>query len=125
MLYLGNIYSSRINMMINFFQEDGIGKGPTREFISTVTGEIQRQELGIWRDDQPFVRSCSRFLNYPQIGPGEDEKDIMVLPNTICGVYYRCSSCLHFTIVPCPEHKCITKQNRDKSMFFEENRQCV
>ncbi|KAK8807211.1 hypothetical protein WA158_003970 [Blastocystis sp. Blastoise] len=118
MTYLGNVVGSRFDIQIQFFNEEGVGQGPTREFVSLVTKEIQRQELGIWRNSEHFIYSSARMMNYPVFGPGEDEEDLTVLEHSICGVYTRCSDCLRINMYACPEHKSLLKHNRANDSMY-------
>jgi len=46
--------------LLNFFQiefkgEEGTGLGPTLEFYTLVSAELQRKDLGLWLCDDDFI----------------------------------------------------------------------
>lgn len=104
---------------MKFYDEDGIGTGPTKEFMTLFSKQIQRRELHIWNemDQEPFpFHSVLRMLNYPNRGPGEG----VVLKedsDEVDGAVLRCFKCACFNMFCCPEHHCFLSLDRSQSLL--------
>lgn len=102
------------SIQVKFAQEEGIGQGPTNEFVTLFGDEIQRRELHLWRDETPTPCTFStvvRLLNCPYRGPGEGVV-LNECTEDISGAILRCYSCACLNMWICPEHKCLLSVDR-------------
>lgn len=104
-------------MQVKFFDEEGVGTGPTKEFMTLLSDQLQRRELHLWNemDQEPYsYQSVVRMLNYPIRGPGEG----VVARETkedIDGAFLRCYKCACFNTYCCPTHDCLLSVDRMQS----------
>jgi len=57
-------------LQIEFRGEEGTGLGPTLEFYSLVSAELQRKDLGLWLCDDDFIeheREVQSFYQHLQL----------------------------------------------------------
>lgn len=67
---------------VQYFNECGVGEGPTLEFFTLVSHEIQRRDLHLWRTEELLVsvgKEDSRIVG-GDIGPGENTEDYVYAP---------------------------------------------
>jgi len=50
-----NLYAHNTNeiLEVNYYNESGVGEGPTLEFYTLMSQELQKRSLQLWRDDSP------------------------------------------------------------------------
>ncbi|KAF0700709.1 Aste57867_8763 [Aphanomyces stellatus] len=100
---------------IEYLGEVGTGLGPTTEFFSLVSQEIQAQHLNLWRHDGPEPRAAA-----PADESKPDETAAAVHPAMPIRGYHRiavvhCTTCGHIYFPTCSVHDILLTQSNDKS----------
>ena len=97
--------------------EEGIGSGPSKEFITMLSHQLQRRELHLWNesDQTPYpITSVVRMMNYPLRGP--EEGVVSELKNYHhSGAFLRCFKCACLNTACCPHHDCLLSVDRKES----------
>lgn len=98
---------------MKFFGEEGIGTGPTHEFLTLLCKEVQRRSLHLWNEstETPYpAKSVVRMLNYPARGP--DTALLEPCEDELNGAFLRCWKCACLMCFTCPEHHCLLSVDR-------------
>ncbi|KAH9108958.1 hypothetical protein LEN26_014078 [Aphanomyces euteiches] len=108
---------------IEYLGEVGTGLGPTTEFFSLVSNEIQAQALSLWRHEGPTAPSALQKEIQDEDGATDDNADTSTTSTAhalpIRG-YHRiavvhCPSCAHISFPTCSEHNMLLTKSSDKS----------
>lgn len=57
--------SSRAVLELEYFNEPGTGLGPTLEFYTLLSHELQRKGLSMWRNDDGKIEQATGVLSGP------------------------------------------------------------
>jgi len=105
--------ADRCSIRAEFTGENGVGLGPTVEFFSLASRELQLKNLGLWRDINSELSSrtinsrptvceeiASKLEADLEMGQGKDlENDALHF------VVWKCPSCNCVALPSCPKHK--------------------
>lgn len=101
-VFFSNVVRKEGEFQVKWAGEEGLGGGPTREFHSQFMEDIQRSEIGLWRDENSrgSMTSMARLLN------GGEES-----PAGRSGVL-RCGRCRCLHLWKCVDDHCLLSINR-------------